>query len=321
MLATCYDKQDVLYEKYPQTQEYIEHLLSIASKTTSDSKTGEKRKREDDDEGSDSSDEEQDDDSEQSKHASKKQKRVESLPHVLFEIDAKKLGHGLVGGGKTIKVGFPRQLDRRHQHQQQQQQDGPKGGPWDIICFNFPHVGGLSKDVNRQVRANQDLLVSFFKASVPLLSAPPPEIPSDDEFGDEYYDSDLSDFPEELDMEDEEEEKPKKPEYRKEPGQILVTLFEGEPYTLWNIRDLARHSGLRVVTSFKFPWKSYPGYSHARTIGEIEGKHGGKGGWRGEDREARTYVFERKEWENIGQTSNKSNKKKKGAKNDDDNDD
>ncbi|KAI5303493.1 GDP-mannose transporter into the lumen of the Golgi [Ascosphaera pollenicola] len=360
VLATCFDKEDVLYEKYPQTREYVEHIFSIGSgskavtedsKGKSKSRTGEKRKREDDDvgegEASDSSDDEEGKDGEeeeasQVKNANKKpkQNRVESLPHVLFEIDARKLGSGLIGGGKTIRNGFPRQTsDRRgqqQQQQQQQQQDGPKGGPWDVICFNFPHVGGLSKDVNRQVRANQDLLVSFFKASVPLLSAPPPEAPPDNDFEDEEYGygsnpSDFSDFSDGVDYEgkyDMEPEELEKPKLRTEPGQILVTLFEGEPYTLWNIRDLARHSGLRVVMSFKFPWASYPGYAHARTIGEIEGKHGGRGGWRGEDREARTYVFERKEWENIGQAGNKkggssktkSKKKKKNAKGADDSD-
>ena len=53
--------------------------------------------------------------------------------------------------------------------------------------------------------------------------------------------------------------------------------------------------GLIVVTSFRFPWASYEGYSHARTIGEIEGKNGERGGWRGEDRDARMYVFEVKQ--------------------------
>ena len=35
-------------------------------------------------------------------------------------------------------------------------------------------------------------------------------------------------------------------------GAIIVTIFEGEPYDLWNIRDLARHIGLKVGKSFKF---------------------------------------------------------------------
>ena len=116
---------------------------------------------------------------------------------------------------------------------------------WDVIVFNFPHVGGKSTDVNRQVRFNQELLVSFFRAALSVL---------------------------------------------RQDGTIVVTLFEGEPYTLWNIRDLARHTGLEVSRSFKFMAEAYPGYSHARTLGNIEGG----GGWKGEDRDARSYIFRKK---------------------------
>ena len=35
---------------------------------------------------------------------------------------------------------------------------------WDTIAFMFPHVGGLSTHINRQVRSNQALLVDFFKS-------------------------------------------------------------------------------------------------------------------------------------------------------------
>ena len=119
-----------------------------------------------------------------------------------------------------------------------------KAGLFNHILFNFPHVGGKSTDVNRQVRFNQELLVKFFAAAKKLLA---------------------------LD------------------GTIVVTLFDGEPYTLWNIRDLARHSELEVQRSFKFQASAYPGYSHARTLGNLEGG----GGWKGEDRESRSYVFEK----------------------------
>ena len=110
-------------------------------------------------------------------------------------MDATKLGKA-GGGGKEVR----------------------RGG-WERIIFNFPHVGGLTKDVNRQVRHNQgrctsttstlcaqltgwaELLVGFFTAALPLLAP---------------------------------------------TGSIVVTVFEGEPYELWNIRDLARHVGLKV---------------------------------------------------------------------------
>lgn len=122
----------------------------------------------------------------------------------------------------------------------------------DRIIFNFPHVGGKSKDVNRQVRFNQELLVSLFENALPYLS------PS-------------------------------------HGSSIIVTLFDGEPYTLWNIRDLARHSQLEVARSFKFDFSAYPEYKHSRTIGVIKGNDGKiGGGWKGEERSARTYVFVRK---------------------------
>ncbi|KAI1410145.1 hypothetical protein F5Y13DRAFT_168436 [Hypoxylon sp. FL1857] len=124
-------------------------------------------------------------------------------------------------------------------------------GIMDRIIFNFPHVGGKSTDVNRQVRYNQELLVEFFKRAMPSLAP---------------------------------------------GGSIIVTLFEGEPYTLWNIRDLARHSGLQVERSFKFQASAYPGYHHARTLGVVKSKSGETGGgWKGEDRAARSYVFVRKD--------------------------
>ncbi|KAG5927051.1 hypothetical protein E4U42_002670 [Claviceps africana] len=122
--------------------------------------------------------------------------------------------------------------------------------PHNHILFNFPHVGGKSTDVNRQVRYNQELLVSFFGGALKALAP---------------------------------------------GGSIVVTLFEGEPYTLWNIRDLARHAGLQVEKSFRFQAAAYPGYKHARTLGVVRNKKGEVGGgWKGEERASRSYVFRRK---------------------------
>lgn len=173
--------------------------------------------------------------------------------------------------------------------------------PFTKIVFNFPHTGGLSTDVNRQVRANQELLVKFFNAAKPFLATkarPARKMPGD-QSETEDYDEYIGD--------DEVREGHDVQQHTLSSGQILVTLFEGEPYTLWNIRDLARHCGLQVIESFKFPWAAYPGYKHARTVGDIvtgkdrshEGKR--KGAWRGEEREARCYMLGLKgEVNNVG---------------------
>ncbi|KAI1173763.1 hypothetical protein F4777DRAFT_424550 [Nemania sp. FL0916] len=140
-------------------------------------------------------------------------------------------------------------------------------GIMDRIIFNFPHVGGKSTDVNRQVRYNQELLVAFFARAIPSLAPT--------------------------------------------GGAIVVTLFEGEPYTLWNVRDLARHSGLRVERSFRFQASAYPGYRHARTLGAIRDRKTGEvvvdgGAWRAEDREARSYVFVKKDGDGQGTSASTS---------------
>ncbi|RDW61911.1 25S rRNA (uracil2634-N3)-methyltransferase [Aspergillus mulundensis] len=305
LVATCYDSKEALYAKYPQAEKNIAEIID-SSKT----KMNAKSKSSDD----------------------ATEPKSPTSPKVLFSVDAKKLG-SVPGGGKDIRVGFPKKErkrpvwkkdegnkrstrsakasgDKANHKDQDSDKDKRKDGPWDMICFNFPHVGGISTDVNRQVRANQELLVAFFKACMPLLAGRPKELnedESDEEWGSETVDEDESD--EDDGNNDEKGTVKAGTERRTEPGQIVVTLFEGEPYTLWNIRDLARHAGLRVVTSFRFPWACYRGYSHARTLGEIEGKDGGRGGWRGEDREARMYVFEAKKDDNPPGTSGKRRKR------------
>ncbi|CAD0099339.1 unnamed protein product [Aureobasidium mustum] len=99
-------------------------------------------------------------------------------------------------------------------------------------------------------------------------------------------------------------------------GTVIVTLFEGEPYTLWNIRDLARHSGLEVQRSFRFQADAYPGYSHARTLGNIEGG----GGWKGEERLSRSYVFQHKGAGDVVQKQQAKNNKRKKVEESDDED-
>ncbi|KAJ5466736.1 hypothetical protein N7539_009465 [Penicillium diatomitis] len=310
LCATCYDSKETLFSKYPQAEQHIQEILNSASlkrKSTEDAALDNEEST-----SSPATKDEADKSHQQTASSSRK-----PSPKVLFSVDARKLGTP-AGGSKEVRTGFPRKERKipawklaRQMNAQSQLHSRAKvrfthgaqatpgkgessaGGPWDVICFNFPHVGGLSTDVNRQVRANQELLVAFFKACVPLLSKAPPPVDEDDLEEDGDGESDASELSDSDDGADDEEKRATSGNaVRTGPGQILVSLFEGEPYTLWNVKDLARHAGLQVVTSFRFPWAEYEGYSHARTLGEVEGKDGGRGGWRGEDRLARMYVFE-----------------------------
>ncbi|RDK40115.1 hypothetical protein M752DRAFT_328723 [Aspergillus phoenicis ATCC 13157] len=295
VMATCYDSKDTLHSKYPKAGNNIHDIQYAFSKATTEELASDSK--EISSIGGDAGIVET---NAQGFLEDQAQRRG---PKVIYSVDARKLGLP-AGGGKEIRTGFPRQERRRPAWKEAKSgaSSAPQGGPWDVICFNFPHVGGISTDVNRQVRANQELLVAFFKACVPLLSHRPERVDSDDEDdwdnwegsgvessgGENHHDS--SGDGNQLRTANTTGQATCR--NRVEPGQILVSMFEGEPYTLWNIKDLARHAGLQVVTSFRFPWASYKEYSHARTLGDIEGKDGGRGGWRGEDRDARMYVFE-----------------------------
>jgi 25S rRNA (uracil2634-N3)-methyltransferase len=193
--------------------------------------------------------------------------------------------------------------------------------PFHRMVFNFPHTGGLSTDVNRQVRANQALLSSFFKSAIPLLSKPPPPSvkpvsskppqpsrrrvssrppppppPSGKPVPSKYQTH--------HDLDPDDPEAPR-------AGSIIITLFESEPYSLWNVRDLARNAGLTVWRSWKFEAGAFPGYRHARTVGTIVDKEGNvsENAWKGEERNSRCYEFGIGPW-----PGEKGQKKKKNRR-------
>ncbi|MCJ1310172.1 hypothetical protein MMC25_003833 [Agyrium rufum] len=169
---------------------------------------------------------------------------------------------------------------------------------YDRIIFNFPHTGGLTKDVDRQVRANQALLVSFFTSAIPLLATPSPGSLTPYS---SYRDLPGSDNPNAVAVGRDRLGNTTTTAGTKQNrpgGKILVALFTSAPYDRWNIRDLGRHAGLKVVRSEKVDWDAWSGggiYRHRRTVGEIKKRSGedGEGGWRGEEREARWYAFGR----------------------------
>lgn len=286
--ATCYDSRETLESKYPGVGKTIQQLQGTAGIGASEQDSTESR-----------ADERGGNDAEWEGFSPPPQ----SSPSVERE------GLGLADGSKRCSVNILYGMDATKLSSAHKKALRPYS-PFSKIVFNFPHVGGLSTDINRQVRYNQELLVGFFKSAKGLLSSPSnparaTKAPNGDDNDDEADYEDGSDLPED-----------ERAQTGAVHGQILVTLFEGEPYTLWNIRDLARHCGFKVVESFKFPWSAYPGYQHARTIGDItsgkdrseEGKR--KGAWRGEEREARCYVLADQAAEPMVPHSKKPTKRK-----------
>ena len=55
------------------------------------------------------------------------------------------------------------------------------------------------------------------------------------------------------------------------PGQVHVTIKNGMPYELWDVKNLAKMAGYKTLTSFAFDPSVYPGYEHRRTLGFKDG--------------------------------------------------
>ncbi|KAL2313545.1 25S rRNA (uridine-N(3))-methyltransferase [Schizosaccharomyces pombe] len=75
-----------------------------------------------------------------------------------------------------------------------------------------------------------------------------------------------------------------------EKGVIVITLAETKPYTLWNLKGLAKDAGYTSLMTEKFDSSFYPEYSHRRTIGWIDGISE-RSPWKGELRDSRHYCF------------------------------
>jgi len=147
-------------------------------------------------------------------------------------------------------------------------------GAADIVAFHFPHAGLGIKDQDRNIRANQQLLLDFF-ASAKLLLAPPPKggaakraAKTDDEDED---DGEGTKRPGARKRATNKKATASLPEVGDGGGEIHMTVRRGEPYDSWQIVKLARSVGLALVNAVRFDPRAFPGYEHRRTIGAVPG--------------------------------------------------
>lgn len=181
----------------------------------------------------------------------------------LYNIDATKLHKN-----KTIKQLAKVKCGNKKKKKNNNDDDDDESS-FDVIMFNFPHTGAGINDQNRNVIAHQKLMISFFKSCLGgegEVNNTTTRNGNRNQNHNNYQQSSI---------------------LNPQNGTIVVTLFNGLPYDLWNIRSLAKECGLTVRQSGTFNWSQYPGYSHRLTTGT------GDTNKKSQTREARTYVFER----------------------------
>ncbi|KAH9929736.1 uncharacterized protein B0H18DRAFT_996018 [Fomitopsis serialis] len=164
-----------------------------------------------------------------------------------------------------------------------------KGTKWDKIVWNFPHAGKGITDQDRNILANQVLILDFLRSAAPLLtSGPVPTImrPRKRKADPDEDEDDAPDHAEEADANN----------LTSPRGSILITLRNVPPYTHWDVPKMAKNPPPPTTSSlgppnpryvqlrsFVFHRRLWMGYEHRMTKGERA--HGqGKTGEGGEDR-------------------------------------
>ncbi|TIB14158.1 hypothetical protein E3P92_02044 [Wallemia ichthyophaga] len=147
-----------------------------------------------------------------------------------------------------------------------------EGNKFHKIYFGFPHLGLGIKDQDRNVIANQTLILRFFASASEYLTS-----------GDVDYN-----FKKKKGEESEDEGEDKTRE-----GVVMITLKESKPYNLWNVTGLAKNPPIelpelpgqpstakgkkekkgcayKVLRSSPFNWEFYPTYSHRKTSASMK---------------------------------------------------
>jgi 25S rRNA (uracil2634-N3)-methyltransferase len=143
--------------------------------------------------------------------------------------------------------------------------------PWNIIVWNFPHNGKGICSQDHNIYSQQQLLSKFLSSF--------PKQPSNQKFNlfspilkkkhtisslfETVHNNTLMDtFPQSV--------------------LVYLTIWSGQPYDSWNIRQIAKQCGLICACSFKFEPNAYPHYNHVKTKG---------GNNSGFNKPSKTFVF------------------------------
>lgn len=170
---------------------------------------------------------------------------------VLFEIDATKLPQTLGLSSKKNKLTLFSASQKL-----------------DVILFNFPHTGKGIKDMDRNVRDHQKLVLQYFQNCNELFPI----------VNERSLDAAFSGYSKANDE------------------RIILSTFEGEPYVFWGIKAIARSEDWKVQRSGRFDWDLFPEYHHRRTNSMKDTTK------EASVRDARIYVFERRLEEPLDKT-------------------
>lgn len=162
---------------------------------------------------------------------------------VLFEIDATKLPQTLGLSSKKNKLTLFAANQKLN-----------------VILFNFPHTGKGIKDMDRNVRDHQKLVLQYFQSCNQLFPM----------VNERSLDAAFSGYSKANDE------------------RIVLSTFEGEPYLSWGIKAIARSEEWKVQRSGRFDWDLFPEYHHRRTNSMKDTTK------EASVRDARIYVFERR---------------------------
>ncbi|KAI5481216.1 DUF2431 domain containing protein [Pseudohyphozyma bogoriensis] len=199
---------------------------------------------------------------------------------VLFGVDATKLE-----SYKEIKEGAPKKEAKRDGGWGgvlKGQIGGSDRGGWDKVGFNFPHVGQSIADQNRNIRANQILILNFLRSVAPLLRIGPSLAPSIGKrtapsnpsiklprkkrtkkattASDSEEEEELGSDPEDADEDLAFELKPGSVGRggEKPAGTVLLTLRTHAPYSLWSASSLATRGPMLAPSILPKPLPKVP---------------------------------------------------------------